>query len=138
MSCNAERLPYANMLQWSVHVQYTRFTFCVTFLLSPICLYWDITLFTVHFLHVDMNACLAEMGLFFLYILRKVPIIITNESDKMCLQYLCYRQECQSIKLYIEFFDKWKISKIILPVSSCTTNTFYSKNIQTLHKPPSV
>ena len=47
---------------------------------------------------------------FFLYILWKVPIIITNEIDKMCLQYLCYRQECQSIQLYIEFFDKWKIS----------------------------
>ena len=133
MSCNAERLPYANMLQWSVHVQYTRFTFCVTFLLSPICLYWDITLFTVHFLYVDINACLAEMVLFFLCILLKSPIIITNESDKMCLQYLCYRQECQSTKLYIEFFDKWKISKIILPVSS--TSSFYSKNIQTIHKP---
>ena len=120
MSCNAERLPYANMLQWSVHVQYTRFTFCVTFLLSPICLYWDITLFTVHFLYVDINACLAEMVLFFLYILLKVPIIITNEHGEMCLQYLCYRQEYQSKKSYKEFFHKWKISKLILPVSLST------------------
>ena len=65
------RLPYANMLQWSVYVKCTRFTFRVTFLLSPICFMYSfiITLFIVQ-LTCWFLFCLEEIFLFLRFILK--------------------------------------------------------------------